>query len=205
MESPPRARPHALPRLLDERTRPDFRDCFGALARSADALDLAITRVRLTTIRLEVGELAGLRRMRLLLAEVRAPRLDAEAHEALRDPGRSVTVRHLINQLERGRLQVRAAPLGGWSPDFSVFHRDRRPVGALLGAHWLERPYPYRGPAWAVWLGPADARRTSARFDELWNRSHDVSPALRRLLERAQAETAPPGALSPRAGAVTVP
>lgn len=176
-----------LPRLLDERTRPDFPDCFGRLARASDQLDIALTRVRLTTLRLDVGELAGLERMRVLLAEVRAPRLDAEAHEALLEPSRSVTLRHLIEQLGRGRLQVRAAPLGGWSPDFSVFHGRRRARAALVGPHWLERPYPYRGPAWAVLLGPAEARRAAARFDELWRRSHDVSGALRRLFERAGA------------------
>lgn len=173
------------PRLLDERDDPGFPARFQRLASRSDAIDVALTRVRLTTLQLDVGALAGVGRMRVLLAEVRAPRLDAEAHEALLDPTRAVTVRHLIEELGRSRLLLRAAPLGGWSPDFSVFHRGQRPVASLIGAHWLERPYPYRGPAWALELGAADAARTAARFDELWARSHDVSDALRRLLERA--------------------
>lgn len=180
-----REAPGPPPRLLDERGGPDFPERFQRLAGRSNAIDIAITRVRLTTLQLDVGALAGVTRMRVLLAEVRAPRLDAEAHEALLDPARAVTVRHLIDELGRGRLLLRAAPLGGWSPDFSVFHDARRPVAGLVGAHWLERPYPYRGPAWAVELGAPDARRAAARFDELWARSHDVTGALRRLLERA--------------------
>lgn len=183
--------PTPTPRLLDERSVPDFRACFGALARRATTLDVAVTRIRLTTLELDVGELAGLTRMRVLLAEVRAPLLDVEAHDALLDPAREVTLRHLIAELARGRLQVRAAPLGGWAPDFSVFHGRRGPVGALVGPHWLERPYPYRGPAWATLVGPAPARRVAARFDELWRAGHDVSPALARILDRAAAVNPP--------------
>ena len=36
-------------------------------------------------------------------------------------------------------------PLAGWSPDLSVFHRADAPPGALLGHHWFQRPYPFRG------------------------------------------------------------
>ncbi len=182
---PRRPPPDRPPRLLDERGGPDFPERFQHLAQRADAIDVALTRVRLTTLQLDVGALAGVGRMRVLLAEVRAPTLDAEAHEALLDPARAVTVRRLLDELGRGRLLVRAAPLGGWSPDFSVFHRAQRPDGALFGPHWLERPYPYRGPAWAVEVGASDAARAALRFDELWARSHDVTEALRRLLERA--------------------
>jgi hypothetical protein len=174
-----------LPRLLDERERPDFREAFGRLASGARVLESAVRRIRLTTLDLSVGELAGLDRIRLLLAEVMAPRLDAEAHAALRDPVRAVTLRHLIDELRRGRVEVRSAPLGGWSPDFSIFHDGSGPRAGLLGAHWLERPFPYRGPAWGVVLDREEARRAADRFRELWARAYDVSPALNGLLARA--------------------
>lgn len=176
----------ALPRLLDERHRPDFRDVFGRLASASSRIDVAVTRIRLTTLDLGVSELAGLEGIRLLLAEVRADVLDAEARTALNDPGRATVLRHLIGRLRAGDVEVRAAPLGGWSPDFTVFHgRDEGPGHALVGPHWLERPYPLRGPAWAALHGPDGARLAARRFEQLWAGAHDVSPALGRLLGRA--------------------
>lgn len=187
-DDPPPDRPPEPPALLHERTRPDFRDAFGALARSATGLDVAVTRIRLTTLRLEVGELAGLRRLRLLLVDLRAPLLDAEAHATLLDGSGHAVLHHLIAQLRAGRVEVRSAPLGGWSPDFSIFHREGVPSALLLGPHWLERPYPQRGPAWGVLMGPHEAGIAGERFDELWRGAHDVSEALGTLLERSRSK-----------------
>jgi len=50
--------------------------------------------------------------------------------------------------------------------------------------HWFRRPFPHRGPAWAVSLGAKEARRAHLRFHELWKSSHDIGPAIRRLMER---------------------
>jgi hypothetical protein len=160
---------------------------FGRLARRSRSLEVAVTRVRLTTLDLGVGDLAGLERIRLLMAEVRAPLLDAEAHAALRDPVRAVTLRHLIEELRRGRVEIRTAPLGGWSPDFTIFHGPDGPRSGLVGPHWLERPYPHRGPAWAMVLEPPEARHAAERFQDIWAAAYDVSPALAGMLDRAEA------------------
>ena len=72
--------PFPLPRLLDERARPDFRDVYGWLLPRSTRLDVGLTRILLSTLDLGRGELDGVRSIRLLLAEVNAVQLDAEAH-----------------------------------------------------------------------------------------------------------------------------
>ncbi len=47
-----------------------------------------------------------------------------------------------------------------------------------------DRALDARSPAWAVLLGAKEARRAHVRFHELWRRSHDIGPAIRRLMER---------------------
>src|SRR3954469_9792312 len=71
------------PRLLDERSRPGFRETFGRLARRASGLDVALTHLRLSPLDLSERELAHVRRIRLVLSEVSAASLDAEAHAVL--------------------------------------------------------------------------------------------------------------------------
>lgn len=171
--------------LLDERRRPDFRDVFGALARRSTEIAVAITRVRLTTVDLGPAELGGLRSFRVLVAEVSALQLDAEATGLLQLPRRAPNVRLLTAMLEEGRLEVRSAPLGGWSPDFTVFSGAVGAMAVLSGSHWFERPYPYRGPALASLHGPDAASRAHARYQELWDAAHDVGPALWSILARA--------------------
>lgn len=171
--------------FLDERQRPDFRDVFGALARRSTELAVAVTRVRLSTVDLGPDELGGLRSFRVLVSELSALQLDAEATGLLRLPRRAPNVRLLTAMLEEGRLEVRSAPLGGWSPDFTVFSEGARAVAVLTGFHWFERPYPYRGPAFASLHGAEAATRARARYQELWEVAHDVGPALWSILARA--------------------
>ena len=171
--------------LIDERKRPDFRDLFGTLAGGSTEVATAVTRVRLSTLDLTDGELRGLGSLRVLLAELNALRLDAEARALLAQPGRARTVRLLSELLERGILEVRSAPLGGWSPDFSVFGNERGPTAVLLGPHWFQRPYPHRGPALTSLHGPEAARLARRRHDALWEEAHDVGPAIWSLLARA--------------------
>jgi hypothetical protein len=173
--------------LLDERRRPDFRDVFGALTRRSHTVLAAVTRVRLTTVDLTSDEVAGLRHFRVLLSEMSAIHLEAEAHALGHHRRRAPNLRLLSGLLESGRLEVRSAPLGGWSPDFSVFCDPAGPQWVLTGFHVFERPYPHRGPALASLHGPVAARMAGDRHEELWARAHDVGPTLWTLLSRADA------------------
>lgn len=175
--------------LLDERTRPDFRQVFGTLVARSEEIRTAVTRVRLTTVDLSADELASVRSFRVLLAELSALRLDSEARGIQSDPRRAENVALLTDMLESGRLEVRSAPLGGWSPDFTVFGSSLAPHTVLAGFHWFERPYPHRGPALASLHGGGAARMAAGRFDELWQSAHDVGPAIWSILARAHGRT----------------
>lgn len=172
--------------LLDERSRPDFRDVFGRLLRGARDVAVAVTRVRLTTLDLGEAEVAGVETLRVLVAELNALTLDAEARVLRADPGRAHRIDLWRRLLEAGRVEVRSAPLGGWSPDFTVFSDAEGPTAVLTGFHWFERPYPHRGPAFAsVHFGPR-AVAASDRHRELWGRAHDVGPAVWSILSKAE-------------------
>ena len=99
--------------LFDERSRPDFRDVFGALARDSTEVAAAVTRIRLTTVDLRSDEVASLRHFRVLLCEMSALRLEGEAHALLHLRRRAPRLRLMLGLLEEGLLEVRAAPLGG--------------------------------------------------------------------------------------------
>lgn len=183
-----------LPCLLDERDRPDFRDLFGSLCRSAAELDVAVARIRLGALDLGKEELGGLRRIRVVLAEVNAVRLGSEADASLADPGRAGNVRLLMRLFEEGRLELRAAPLAGWSPDFSVFGDAEGPQALLVGTHWFQRPYPHPGPALASLHRGEEAYHGARRFGELWASAYDIGPAIRGILEASlrRTEVQPP-------------
>lgn len=172
--------------LLDERARPDFRTVFGALARRSTAIATAVTRVRISTLDLDADEVARVERFRVVIAELNALTLDSEARLIQADPRRSPRVPLLRELLESERLEVRSAPLGGWSPDFSVFSDDTGPVAVVTGFHCFERPYPHRGPALAGLHFEDAARLAADRHAELWERAHDVGPAVWSILSKAE-------------------
>jgi len=186
--------------LFDERGRPDFRDVFGVLAQGSSEISSAVTRVRLTTVDLRPDEVAGLRRFRVLLCELSAVRLEGEAHALLHQRRRTPSLRLLATLLEEGRLEVRAAPLGGWSPDFTVFSGPSGPSAVLAGFHAFERPYPHRGPAFGSLHGADAARLAILRHEELWAEAHDVGPTLWTLLTRAERVWGSSSRASSRAG-----
>lgn len=173
------------PGLLDERSDPDFRTTFGRLARRATEIDVALGRVRLSGVDLREGELHTVRSLRILLGEVSALTLGTEAEAVLADPERARNVDLLVQLFREERIAVRSAPLGGWSPDFTVFGQDTGPSAVLVGPHWFQRPYPHRGPAWASLHGPREARWAAARFAGLWGAGHEIGAAVRNILERA--------------------
>ncbi len=173
--------------LLDERSRPDFRDVFGAMARRCREISTAVTRVRLGTLDLTPSELHSVRHFRVLVAEVNALHLDAEARVLNGQPRRAPNLLLLTDLLREGRLEIRSAPLAGWSPDFSVFSTVEGPLAVLTGYHWFERPYPHRGPALGGFHTGDGARLAAARHRELWEGAHDIGPAVWSILARARA------------------
>ena len=172
---------------------------FGLLARRSTRLDVALTRLRLSTLDLNPEEAAHVERIRLLLAEVSAVSLDVEAYAVLKDPARGASLRMLARLLGQGVIEVRAAPLAGWSPDFTVFGRRNGPRAVLLGFHWLQRPFPHHGPALASLHGPREAALAGRRFDQAWARAHDIRPAILGILRRAREAGAPGQAGSAKA------
>lgn len=178
-----------LPHLLDERSDPDFRDVFGLLARRCTGIDSAVARIRLSGLDLRPAELRGTEQIRVLLAQVSGLTLRSEAEAMLVDPVKGTNLRNLVSLIEAGRIEIRSAPLAGWSPDFTIFHRTGRPWTVLVGLHWFARPFPNRGPALASLHGAAAAWRSSQRFGELWTGGHDIRPAILALLREADRRT----------------
>ena len=172
--------------LLDERGSLDFRGVFGDLARRSSEIRVAVTRIRLSTVDLTAVELARLRELRVVISEMNALSLDAEARTLRHHPRRAPNLVFMTDLLNEGRLQLRSSPLAGWAPDFTVFSRDLGAFAVLVGPHWFERPYPHRGPAFvSVHQGDA-ARMAARRFDELWTEAHDIGSAAWSILHRAR-------------------
>ena len=172
--------------LLEDGRRPDFRDVFGHLAQRSSSIDTAVTRIRLSTLNLTPSELRAVTSFRVLLAEVNALSMDAEARVLHTLPSRAPNLQLLARLLETGNLQIRSAPLAGWSPDFSVFSDASGPSAVLCGFHWFERPYPHRGPALASLHFGDGAALAHRRFEALWTRAHDIGPTLWDIVTRAR-------------------
>lgn len=181
------------PALFDEHASEGFLRRFRAELVQSVEVDVAVTRLRLSSIDLSHTELTGLRRIRLLLAELRAPELDAEAHALMARSGTRARLVRLSTLVNHGRVEVRVAPLAGWSPDFTVFRGPDGPRSVLLGFHAFELPHPYPGPALGAHFGEEEARLAGKRYDQAWERGHDVGDAIRGLFRRnATVDPAPP-------------
>jgi len=172
--------------LFDERTQPGFREVFGVLAAGATEIATAVTRVRLSTVDLTRAELERVMHFRVLVSEMNAISLDAEARRLQLDAKRRPNAELLRELLESGRLEVRSAPLAGWSPDFTVFTAPGGTAAVLTGFHGFERPYPHRGPALSCVHVGDPARLAARRHSSLWDRAHDVGPAVWNILSKAR-------------------
>ena len=75
--------------LLHERSRPDFQDIYGHLARRSTDIATAVTRVRLGTLNLTPEDLETVTSFRVLVAEMNALQLSAEARGLMNDPDRA--------------------------------------------------------------------------------------------------------------------
>lgn len=191
--------------LLDEHSSPDFRTVYVQLASEATTLDVALGRIRLSGMDLGAGEIGGLKRIRLLLGEVNALSLASEAQAAQASATARENLQAVLGLIRKKRILIRAAPLRGWTPDFSVFHRAEAvdpqeespedasadpaiasvPFRALVGLHWFQRPYPHRGPALASIHGEMGARLAARRFEAVWSEAHDISTPILGIIQRA--------------------
>ncbi len=169
---------------MDERSTPNFRGFFGMLLSDSSVVEVAILRIRLAAVDLTSRELGSITRFRVLVAEANAQTVEEEAYALIMDPEKRENLRRVLNLLRAGILEIRSAPLGGWSPDFSVFSDNDGPTNLLMGLHWFHRPFPHRGPAWAARFGPEEAKRAQRRFRRLWDGAHEIGPAVQELMER---------------------
>lgn len=166
--------------LLDETSDPPLRTIIGRLLQNSESADIAVASIRLASLDLTTQEIEGPSHCRVLVG-----RLDAST---LLDTGgaRHEALARLARWTLSGRLHVRSAGIGAWRPDFSVF---RAGLGGtcLLGAHYFGSPQLTVGPSFTVVTrDPWTRRALSDRFDQLWDRSHDVLPAISQVLERAR-------------------
>ncbi len=170
-------------RVVDERSERPLRPLIGELLTSCAHADLALQRVRLAALDLTDQEVHGPRRCRVLLGQLDAwTLLDADSGPARDRAG----LGRLHDWLASGRLEVRSAGIGAWTPDFSIFHHVPAPPTCLLGAHYFGSPQLAVGPSVTVVISEAAAARLlQRRFNELWERAHDVAPAIVAVLRGA--------------------
>lgn len=170
--------------IIDEHAQPPFRERLGTLMRSSRHADFAVTRIRIAGIDLADEEIAGLVRCRVLVAQLNADTLAEAADAGMLRPEHRRNLGVLLRFVDSGRLQLRAAGLGAWVPDFSVLRGGRNAL--LLGAHYFGRPYPTVGPSFTcITDDDALVRDAARRFEELWDDARDVLPAIRGTLELA--------------------
>lgn len=172
---------HERAALIDEHADVSLRRRIGELLRTSRTAAFAVTRIRIAGIDLTPGEIAGIERCRVLVRRVDADML-MEAADHVGDAARLRDLHVLGAFLASGRVEVRAAGVEGWVPDFSVFRGERDVV--LLGAHYFGRPYPILGPSFtgAVTV-PAAVELAARRFELLWQESRDVLPTIRSAIE----------------------
>ena len=167
--------------LHDERSDPPMRVVLGSLMARATHADLAVAHVRLLAIDLEPREVARLRSCRVLLG-----RLDASALNNAPDAVHATErLDRLLAFVRSGIAQVRSSGASAWTPDFSIFRGlpadtpFEDGVACLVGAHYFMQPMTLPGAALTCVLsGRAVAARLEERFDEEWNKAHDVSEAV---------------------------
>jgi hypothetical protein len=170
--------------LLDERSLPSLRERIGELLAGADEAAFAVARIRLAVLDLTDREIGRVRRCRVLLGHLDASTL-LDAAEGSGPGGSAAAMAGLVRFARSGRLEVRSVGLGGWTPDFAVVSGRAGRTG-VLGSIQFGNPELVIGPAFtAITANPAMAGFLLSRFDDLWERAHDVLPAILEVLERA--------------------
>lgn len=184
-------------RVFDERADRPLRTIIGDLLARSHTADIALSRVRLASLDLSDTEIQGPHQCRVLLGQLDASVLLDAARDGHPHPKR---LHRLQRWLATDRLEVRSAGIGAWVPDFSIY-RSTSPQAALrgaggpnggatciIGAHYFGTPQMAVGPSVTVITNDHGAvDLLSRRFGEVWDRAHDVAPAIRDVLERATA------------------
>jgi hypothetical protein len=187
--------------LLDETARPTLRERIGRLLSECSRAEIAVGSIRLAVLDLTEQETRGVERCRILLGRLEARAL---SDLALSDANLEDQLRALLAFLESGRVEIRSAGLGAWSPDFSIYrgraaasdgagYRGRAPASGtcLVGAHYFREPPSPGGPAFTALLTDAHSIATAlARFEALWERSHDVLEPVVSAVHRRQSFSA---------------
>ncbi|MEN8376461.1 MAG: hypothetical protein ABFS34_13530 [Gemmatimonadota bacterium] len=154
------------------------------LARSHRA-DLAIARIRLAALRFGARDLARVR-VRLLLGRLDVDTVAGAPGAAVFDDRRKAELERLRGVLRSGRIQVRAAGMVRWDPDFSVFRRTGGPDSGtvLVGSHRFDVPHPGAVPTLCGILAHHHAiLRAEERFERLWDEGYDVHDVVREMLD----------------------
>ncbi|HSK20259.1 MAG TPA: hypothetical protein VK912_13990 [Longimicrobiales bacterium] len=159
--------------LIDDATRPPLRRRIGHLLARCAYAEIAVGHIRLAALDLAEDETRSVRRCRILLGRLEVRAL---TDFGFTDPDVEKRMAALLAFLESGRVEIRSAGLGAWSPDFSTY---RRPDGAecacLVGAHYFREPPSPNGPSLTALLtDPYSVALALARFETLWARGHDV-------------------------------
>ncbi|MDE0898462.1 MAG: hypothetical protein OSA81_05540 [Longimicrobiales bacterium] len=150
--------------LLDERSRPAFRDVFSHIAQALSdiAVAVAVTKMSLSPLDLDGGDLAEVQSLRVLGAELNALTLDPEARLIRADARRAQWAKLFRGLPEERQLEVRSALLGlaiGFhgvlQREGTTKRRDRLSLGrAAISSSW---PGPIAG---ARPVGCPEARRS---------------------------------------------
>lgn len=184
--------------LLDEVRSPTLRETLSVLLTRASRADFAVAELRLAGLDLSVLGQKPDQRFRVLVRHFNSEFAYDASNAA---PGSAV--RNRIERLRElamsGRVEVRAARLDVWTPDFSILRgvdphcgpvASADTVGLrdvlLLGAHYFDRPFPLTGAALTSATTSVQAiRRAARRFEELWQRADDIVPVIIEILGHA--------------------
>jgi hypothetical protein len=172
--------------LIDDASQPSLRVHIGRLLSSCGKADIAVSHVRLSVLDLTADETRGIRQCRILLGRLEARAL---SDFGFVDAGSGDRLHALLAFLDSGRVLIRSAGLGAWSPDFSIYRGlagTAHGSACLIGAHYFRDPVTANGPSFTALLDDADSvERALARFDALWERSHDVlEPVIAAIRQR---------------------
>jgi hypothetical protein len=168
--------------LIDDRSLPSLRQRIGALLGSCTRADIAVGHIRLAALDLTEPETRHVERCRILLGRLEVRSLVDFGPD---DDAATSRLSELLRFLESGRVEVRSAGIGAWTPDFSVYRGAPDGDACLIGSHYFREPA-VEGATFTTFLtDAASVALALERFGELWQRSHDVyEPVLTAVARR---------------------